>query len=52
MNNETPLACHNDTCMKNDECLRFQLFKDGAKEHKAFNGTPEKGCGKFIKKED
>jgi hypothetical protein len=38
--------------MKNEECLRFKLYKDGAKEHKSFNGNPRKGCGKFVKNED
>ena len=47
-NDETPLACNNDTCMKHEECLRFKLFTDGASEHKTFKGNPKKGCGKFI----
>jgi hypothetical protein len=46
------LACNNDTCMKNEECLRFKLFKDGADEYKSFSGNPQKGCGKFVKNED
>ncbi len=46
---EKILACDNDNCLKKDECERYGLFKAGAKEYKTFNGTPAKGCGKFIK---
>ncbi|MBT3280704.1 MAG: hypothetical protein HOF69_03670 [Campylobacteraceae bacterium] len=52
MNNEIPLACNNDTCMKHTECLRFKLYKDGAQQYKSFNGNPRKACGKFIQNKD
>ncbi|MDX1810051.1 MAG: hypothetical protein R3331_10965 [Sulfurospirillaceae bacterium] len=42
------LACNNDKCIKKNECKRYNLFKDGAKEYSTNGGTPEKGCRKFI----
>ncbi len=46
---EKIVACDNEKCLKSDECERHQLFKNGEKEYKTFNGNPDKGCGKFIK---
>jgi hypothetical protein len=50
-NKEEVLACNNDICFKKNECKRYQLFLDGAKEYKTNNGKPHKGCGKFIQKD-
>ena len=47
---EKILACDNDNCMKKGECERYRLFKEGQKDYKTHNGTPQKGCGKFIEK--
>jgi len=47
---EKILACDNKKCMKSSECERHRLYKAGAKEYKTFNGNPNKGCGKFIKR--
>lgn len=44
------LACNNDKCIKRNECKRYKLFLDGAKEYSTNGGTPEKGCKKFIQK--
>jgi len=47
---EKILACNNEKCVKNIECERYRLFKSGEKEYKTHGGTPDKGCGKFIKR--
>ena len=47
---EKIIACNNNKCIKKDECKRYELFKNGAKEYTTNGGTKEKGCGKFIKK--
>ena len=44
------LACNNDKCIKKDECKRYKLYLDGAKEYSTNGGTPQKGCKKFIQK--
>jgi len=43
-------ACDNKDCMRNKECARYEAFLNGDKNYKTFNGTPEKGCGRFIEK--
>jgi len=45
---EKLLACNNGNCIKKDECERYKLFKDGAKEYKRNGGNKTKGCGKFV----
>ena len=45
------MACNNEKCIKKDECQRYALYKDGAKEYKTHGGNEEKGCGKFIQKD-
>jgi len=47
---EKILACDNKKCLKSEECERYRLFENGAKEFKTHNGNPDKGCGKFIAK--
>ena len=46
---EKILACDNEICKVKDECERYKLFKEGAKEYKTHNGKVHKGCGQFIK---
>ncbi len=46
---EKILACDNKKCLKSQECERYRLFSEGEKEFKTHGGTPDKGCGKFIK---
>jgi len=46
---EKILACDNEICKVKDECERYKLFKEGAKEYKTHNGKAHKGCGQFIK---
>ncbi|MEA2111837.1 MAG: hypothetical protein U9P71_07295 [Campylobacterota bacterium] len=43
-------ACNNESCMKKDECARFQAWLDGNKNFKTFKGNAKKGCGQFIQK--
>jgi len=45
---EQILACNNEECIKKDDCQRYKLYTEGAKEYKKNSGTPEKGCKKFI----
>lgn len=52
MKDDKILACNNEACKMHLHCVRYQLFKDGAKEYSTNGGTPEKGCKKFILKED
>jgi hypothetical protein len=52
MNKETILACNNEICKMHAVCLRYSLFKNGAKEYSTNGGTPQKGCKKFILRED
>jgi hypothetical protein len=52
MKNETILACNNEKCKMHSVCLRYSLFKDGVKEYSTNGGTPQKGCKKFIPRED
>jgi hypothetical protein len=48
---KVPVACDNKKCREATNCLRFEAWEAKAKERvKSFNGTPEKGCGKFIGK--
>lgn len=48
---KVPIACNNDECRDHANCLRFEAWKAKAINRvKRFNGSPEKGCGKFIKK--
>ncbi|MCF6201281.1 MAG: hypothetical protein L3J42_04020 [Hydrogenimonas sp.] len=45
------IGCNNPDCIKQDECKRQVIAKNGtAREIKKFGGTPQKGCGKFIQK--
>lgn len=44
-----PVACDNCECRDAQNCLRYEAWEAKAKERvKTFNGTKEKGCGKFI----
>jgi hypothetical protein len=46
-----PVGCNNDECREHQNCLRFEAWKENAIERfKRFNGSKEKGCGKFIAK--
>ncbi|MBE0492365.1 MAG: hypothetical protein IBX44_08925 [Sulfurospirillum sp.] len=47
-NNKNLLACNNEKCIKNKECLRYELFIKGAKEFSTNGGNAQKGCGKFV----
>ncbi len=49
---EKIIACDNKQCIKRDECERARLYDNGEKEYKTFSGTQEKGCGKYIKKDE
>ena len=41
---KVPVACRD-----HENCLRFEAWKEKAIERvKRFNGSKEKGCGKFI----
>ncbi|MBE0495355.1 MAG: hypothetical protein IBX45_02975 [Campylobacterales bacterium] len=51
MEQEVVLACNNSRCIKKDECLRYKLFLEGAKEFSTNGGNEEKGCKKFIQKD-
>jgi len=47
------IGCSNDRCVKSSECQRTVIFENKtAREVKSFGGTPDKGCGKFIPKEE
>ena len=47
--NKVPITCDNEECREAKNCLRFEAWKANAKERvKTFNGSKEKGCGKFI----
>lgn len=48
--NFSPLvACNNEDCYEHKNCLRFEAWTVKAIEKvKRFNGSEEKGCGKFI----
>ena len=48
MQKENITACNNEKCMKKDECERYRLWKNGAKEFTTNSGNEHKGCGKFI----
>jgi len=48
---KVPIACNNDECREHKNCLRFEAYEAKALERvKRFNGSEEKGCGKFIAK--
>ncbi len=50
---KVPIACDNKLCREAQNCLRFEAWEAKAKERiKTFNGTEEKGCGKFISKQN
>ena len=47
------IGCDNDECLEKDNCKRNEIAKNGkAVEVKSFGGTPEKGCGKFLPKDN
>jgi len=47
------VGCKNMECIKSSECKRHKIYEDNsAREVKKFGGTPDKGCGKFIPKDD
>ena len=47
------IGCENSVCFEHDKCQRAVIFHNGtAREVKKFGGTPEKGCGKFIPKQE
>jgi len=52
MSNEKIVACNNDKCIKRNQCQRYKLFKEGAKEFTTNGGNAQKGCKKFIPIED
>jgi len=45
---EKILACNNEICKVKNECERYRLYKEGAKDYKTHNGKEHKGCGQFI----
>jgi len=50
-NMSPPTACNNENCFEHKNCLRFEAWAVKAIEKvKRFNGSKEKGCGKFIAK--
>ena len=48
MQGEKITACNNKKCIRKDECERFKLWQDGAKEFTTNSGNEQKGCKKFI----
>ncbi len=47
------VGCNNETCVDAKKCQRTVIYENGtAREVKHFGGTPDKGCGKFLPKED
>jgi hypothetical protein len=47
------VGCSNSECIKSSECQRTVIYENKtAREVRSFGGTPEKGCGKFIPRED
>ena len=47
------IGCSNDRCKESPNCQRTVIYENGtAREVKSFGGTPEKGCGKFLPRED
>ena len=49
---KVPVACQNDECREHKNCLRFEAWEARAIERvNKFNGSKEKGCGKFIAKD-
>lgn len=47
------VGCDNDKCIESPNCHRAVIYKNGtAREVKSFGGTPQKGCGKFLPKEE
>ena len=48
---KVPVACNNSICRESKNCLRYEAWSEKAIERvKKFNGSEEKGCGKFIAK--
>jgi len=47
------IGCDNEECFETKNCYRTVTYEDKtALEVKTFGGTPEKGCGNFLPKED
>jgi hypothetical protein len=47
------VGCSNDRCVKSPECQRTVIYENKtAREVRSFGGTPDKGCGKFLPRED
>jgi len=45
------IGCENSECIAKDECSRQVIVKNGkAVEIRAFGGSADKKCGKFIQK--
>jgi hypothetical protein len=47
------VGCNNSECIKSSECQRTVIYENKtAREVKTFGGTPQKGCGKFLPREE
>jgi hypothetical protein len=47
------VGCSNEECVEAPNCQRTVIYENGtAREVKCFGGTPSKGCGKFLPKEE
>ena len=47
------VGCNNEVCVDAPKCQRTVIWENKtAREVKRFGGTPDKGCGKFLPKEE
>jgi len=47
------VGCRNEVCVDAPKCQRRVIYENGtAREVKSFGGSPDKGCRKFIPRED